>query len=189
MALAQTISNISVEEYLEGEKVSSVKHEYIDGQVFAMAGVSKNHNRINGNLYSSLLNHLRNRDCEVFIEAVKVRANSITIYYPDLVVTCEKNEEDEYVIHEPCLIVEVLSPATERTDRNEKLINYKQMQSLQEYVIIWQDQVLLEIHRRYGQFWRVERYNELSDEIELVSVNYSINLSEIYQGVNFPQPL
>ncbi len=188
MGLAQTVSQISVSEYLEGEKVSELKHEFIDGQVFAMAGVSKNHNKITLNFGSKLQNHLRNNDCDVFIEAVKVRANSVTYYYPDLVVTCEKDEIDNYVIHEPCLIIEVLSPATERTDRNEKLNIYKQMQSLQEYVIIWQDQVLIEIHRRHGQFWKVERFTQIADEIELVSVNLNVIASEIYQNVNFSQP-
>src|SRR5262249_33525674 len=129
----------TVEEYLEFEKTSPVRHEYVDGEIYAVAGESKNHNRIAGRVFSILDQHLTGGQCEAFIENVKVKVRPPLYYYPDVVVTGEPadvvEDDDDYVIIDPVLIVEVLSKSTARTDRIEKLHEYKILPNLREYVI------------------------------------------------------
>jgi len=186
MALAEKVEYISVEEYLEGEKLSQLRHEFIDGQVFAMAGASKRHNQICGSLYRHLSSKLIGSNCDVYMESVKVRPNNITFYYPDIVVTCDAEDDDEYIVHHPLLIVEVISPTSERTDRYEKLQIYRQIPSLQEYVIVWQEEMLVEIHRRVeGQEWTVERFSQAEAQINFDSIDFALNLSEIYRAIEF----
>lgn len=186
MGLAEKVEYISVEEYLEGEKISQIRHEFIDGQIFPIADDSKRHNRICGNLCQSFSARLIGSDCDVFMESVKVRPNEITFYYPDIVVTCDTKDDDEYVVHHPLLIVEVISPTSERTDRYEKLQIYRQIPSLWEYVIVWQEEMLVEIHRRgEGEAWTVERFSHTEAEINFDSIDFALKLSEIYQAIQF----
>jgi Uma2 family endonuclease len=186
MGLAEKVEYTSVREYLKGEKLSRIRHEFIDGQVFAMAGASKRHNQICGNLYRNLSARLIGSDCDVFMESVKVRPNEITFYYPDIVVTCEPTDDDEYVVHHPLLIVEVISPTSERADRYEKLQIYRQIPSLREYVIVWREELLVEIHRRdEEQAWTVERFSQAEAEINFDSIDFALKLSEIYQTIQF----
>jgi Uma2 family endonuclease len=186
MGLAEKVEYISVEEYLEGEKSSQLRHEFIDGQVFAMAGASKRHNQIIQNIGYRLRTRLQETDCEIYLESIKVRPNEITFYYPDIVVTCDTDDYDEYVVHQPLLIVEVISPTSERTDRYEKLQIYRRIPSLREYVIVWQEEMLVEIHRRdESQAWTVERFSQAEAEFNLNSIDFALNLSEIYQAIQF----
>ncbi len=122
MGLAKLKTKISVEDYLTGETVSSVKYEYVYGEVYAMAGTSDNHNRIVGNLYAALLNHLRSSRCEPSMGDIKVRVSPDVYCYPDVLVSCEENPENSYFRKEPILIIEVLSPSTQEIDRREKLL-------------------------------------------------------------------
>lgn len=188
MAIAKKLSYITAAEYLEGEKISDTKHEYVDGEIYAMAGESKRHNRISFRLATLFEQHLESENCEVYFEGVKLRANKMTFYYPDVVVTCEiDKEDDEYVVKFPCLIVEVLSPSTALTDKREKLIAYKLIESLQEYAIVWQEEMRVELHRRNGDGWLTFFYTQPEDEVEFASVNFQTNVSEIYRGINFNQ--
>lgn len=186
MGLAREIESISIADYLEGEKRSEIRHEYVDGQVFAMAGASKRHNRIIQNIGFRLQSHLSETDCEMFLESVKLRADEITIYYPDIVVTCEPADDDDYVVYQPILIVEVISPTSERTDRYEKLQVYRRMPGLREYAIVWQEEMRVEIHRRTdAENWAVERFVSPSAIVKLTSIDSEINLTEIYQNIAF----
>ena len=188
MGLAKLKTKISVEEYLEGEKISPVKHEYVYGEIYAMAGTSANHNRIVGNLVNSLLNHLRDSACEPFFGDIKVRASQNVYYYPDVLVTCEENPENPYFRNQPILIVEVLSPSTKEIDRREKLLFYQQMPSVQEYVIVEQEKISVEIHRRQPDGrWITYFYNDsdLDEQIELQAVGLKLNLEGIYRRVKF----
>ncbi len=187
MAVPQEKLFISVGDYLEGEKVAKVRHEYVDGQVFAMAGESKRHNKIAGRIFRKLGEHLEDSNCDVYFESIKVSASSFKFYYPDVVVVCRDNSEDEYVLTNPRLIVEILSPSTERTDRAEKLLAYKKIESLEEYVIVAQDRVFVQVHRRQdADNWTAENFLELSDEITLTSVNCLLKVADIYQNISFP---
>lgn len=186
MGLPKLKTKITVAEYLEGEKISPVKHEYVDGEVYAMAGASDRHNRIAVNLTTALDNHLRDSPCEPFSGDIKVRATQNVYYYPDVLVSCEANPESAYFRNEPILIVEVTSPSTEAIDRREKLLFYLQIPSVQEYVIVSQAKPAVEVHRRQADGRWITYYFNASDEaIELASVKLSLPLTEIYRRVKF----
>jgi len=188
MGLAKLKTKISVEDYLAGEEISAVKYEYVYGEVYAMADTSDNHNRIAVNLVTSLSIHLRDSPCEPFSGDIKVRVSPQIYYYPDILVSCEDNPEDSYFRNEPILIVEVISPSTQEIDRREKLLFYQQMSSVQEYVIVEQQKMLVEIHRRQPDGRWITYYfsHENADEgIEFQSVELTMTLGEIYRRVKF----
>ncbi|HMV84623.1 MAG TPA: Uma2 family endonuclease [Blastocatellia bacterium] len=179
----------TVEEYLEFERISPVRHEYVDGQLYAMSGESKNHNRLAGKLYLELSLHLADGECEAFIENVKVKVSSSLYYYPDVIVSCSEPAEDEnaYIIEDPILIVEVLSPTTTRNDRVEKMNAYQKLPSLHEYIIISQDFPRVEIYRHSaaGAPWQREMLENLEAEVFLQSVGLKIELAGIYRRVRW----
>jgi Uma2 family endonuclease len=188
MALAKLKNRIGIEEYIEGEELSDTRHEYIYGEVYAMAGTSDRHNRIAGNIFSRVDNHLGNARCEAFIESVKLKADAATFYYPDVMVACDETPESVYYREEPILLVEVLSHSTERTDRNEKLTVYKNIASLREYLIVWQDQIFIELHQRQADnSWLKFEYDETQtdEEIEFISIDMKMRVDEIYRRVRF----
>jgi Uma2 family endonuclease len=180
---------ISPEEYLEGEKVSQVKHEYIDGEVYAMAGASDAHVTITGNLFSPLRNHLRGSGCRVYMLDMKAQIQAINRYfYPDIMVTCDtQDKEFEYFKSSPCLIVEVLSGSTEGFDRGKKFTDYRHLKSLQEYVLISQDTMNVECFRRNDEGrWELYPY-EKGEEVHLASVDFHCAIATIYEDVALPE--
>lgn len=191
MVLARSKEFWTVEEYLELEKKSPVKHEYVDGQIYAMSGASKNHNRIAGNLLIDFNQQLSEGKCEVFIGEIKVRVRPTLYYYPDLIVVCDPlsgvESEDEYIADSPTLIVEVLSKSTARTDRTEKMNEYQKLISLREYVLVSQDQIKVEVYRHSyaGEPWQKEIYTEPTQEAFFESIDLKIKLAEIYRRVQF----
>ena len=179
---------LSVADYLAGERDADVRHEYVDGQIYAMAGASDRHNRIAGNFFVRLSLHLDGGECEPFISDMKVKVDPALYYYPDVVVTCDPPGGDRYTRSEPRLIVEVLSPSTERVDRTEKLHAYRRVESLREYVLVSQDMTLVELHRRgEGGEWTVEVFTGLEEQITLDSVGLSLSLSDVYRNVRFDE--
>jgi len=187
MGFAKLKTKISVEDYLAGEEISPVRYEYIYGEVYAMAGTSDNHNRIVNEIIAHLVFHLRNSPCEPFSGDIKVRVNPQVYYYPDILVSCEENPENSYFRNNPILIIEVLSPSTQEIDRREKLLFYQQMPSVQEYVVVEQQKMLVEIHRRQPDGrWITYYFNEGADEeVEFQSVEMTMTLGEIYRRVKF----
>ncbi len=187
MGFAKLKTKISVEDYLAGEEISPVKYEYIYGEVYAMAGTSDKHNRIALNIASELNNHLRDSPCQPFMGDIKVRVNPEVYYYPDVLVSCEDNPENPYFRNKPILIIEVLSPSTQEIDRREKLLFYQQMPSVQEYAVVEQEKMHVEIHRRQmdGR-WITYYLNQNADEeVEFQSVELTMTLGEIYRRVKF----
>ncbi len=181
-------TKISVEDYLEAEKINAIKHEFVEGEVYAMAGASDNHNLIAGEFYALLVPHLRGSRCLPFFGDIKVRVTKSVYYYPDVLVSCEETPEDPYFRNNPILIIEVISPATERVDRSEKLLYYLQIPELQEYVPIDQHRMNVEIHRRQANGgWLTYYFNEQSDIVEVASDELSISLPDIYRRVQFPK--
>ncbi len=179
--------SMSVAEYLEGEKIRQIKHEFIAGEVYAMADKSDRHIHIAGNLAVSLDNHLGEDDCEVFISDLKLQASDNVFYYPDVMVACDGANADPYFRKQPRLIVEVTSPSTEQIDRTEKLSAYKQIKSLKEYVIVSQDTVRIDVYRRMrGDRWQWESLTEMSEELKLESVGLTLSVAQIYRRVKFP---
>ncbi len=190
MGLAKLKEYISVEEYLEGEKVSEIKHEYLSGVVYpmynevGMAGSSDRHNQIAGRIYARLLDKLDGAECQAFIESMKLQIDTETFYYPDVLVACDK--PSNYFRREPILIVEILSPSTERIDKNEKLFVYQQIAGLQEYLIVAQDTMQIEFYQRQlNGSWTKEVFRQTDATIALKSVDLVLTVKEIYRGIDF----
>ena len=186
MQLAYT--HISVEDYLKFEEISEIRHEYLAGEIFAMSGGSEEHNQIAGNIYIRLINHLRGSGCKTFIADMKVKIEiahhtADLFYYPNVMVTCDRQDTEKYYKTAPCLIVEVLSPSTANLDKREKRLNYQSLPSLQEYVLVSQDQAMVEIYR---QNQLVDWYSEvfqIGDQLNLQSVGLTMAIADIYEDV------
>lgn len=178
------LAYISFPDYLEAEESSKVRHEYLNGQIFAMTGGSRDHNLITGNIHNSLKNHLRGSQCQVFVSDMKVRIEKDNItYYPDVVVTCNPQDTEKFFLTKPCLIVEVLSPSTESIDRREKLMAYRKIEDLQEYVIVSQDNVEVEVYQKDAQGNWTRQILGRNDLINLNSVNLQLAMTEVYEDV------
>lgn len=149
MPARQNVLYVSVEDYLARESRCQKRHEYVDGRLFAMTGSTVKHNLLSGNLFALLHSQLKGGPCKVFIEAVKVRVEATnSFYYPDVMVSCAQLAQNAVYTDQPILLVEVLSPSTAAIDRREKLIAYKQIPSLKEYLIVHQRKRCIEIYRR-----------------------------------------
>jgi Uma2 family endonuclease len=171
---------MSVDEYLEGERLSDIKNELIDGQIFAMADASINHNRICSNVIAEFVNHLKNSTCEPFAADMKVKVGE-NLYYPDVIVDCNDNDENEYYRTSPIIIVEVLSKTTYKIDKTLKKREYINLPSLQEYVLIEQDVAAIEVLRKRAN-WFPEHYF-LGDEITFESINLTLPVEDVYDRV------
>lgn len=172
---------ISAEEYLKGELVSDVKHELINGEVYAMAGASKNHQRIAVNISRLLGNFLINSPCEPFSSDIKVKVGG-NFFYPDAMVVCNDQTENDYYTETPTVLVEVLSKSTRRIDETIKRVAYQSIPTLQEYLLIEQDFVDIEVCRR-NEGWLPKHYF-LGDQFTLESIGLSLSVEEIYHRVN-----
>jgi Uma2 family endonuclease len=187
MVASPQLQWMSPQEYLEWEPMQQLRHEYIEGEVFAMTGGTKPHNRIAGNLYTALDSHLAQSSCEVYISDVKVQVTTANSYcYPDVVVTYDlRDRESNSIVQHPCLIVEVLSPSTEAYDRGGKFARYRQLETLQEYVLIDSEQIGVECFRRNEQgLWVLYPY-ATEDTITLTSVGLSLPVTALYRQVKF----
>lgn len=184
---AEAQQTISEQEYLDGEKLSDVRHEYVDGHVYAMAGSSKRHAEIALNIASLLKQAARGTPCKTYVSDIKVRASGHKSYfYPDVVVGCNDDESDEYFLESPCLIIEVLSTSTEKRDRREKLLAYMNIPSVQAYMLVAQDRSEVELYYREesGNWW-VQVYENLDDTFILPCVNQQMTLADVYEGIIF----
>lgn len=186
MPATASVLVIDVDDYLIGEQQSDIRHEYIAGQVFAMAGASETHNRLSLNLAFHLRAAARSTPCGVFMGDMKVRvAAHEAFYYPDVLLTCASEDAAPFYKTSPCLIAEVLSPSTELTDRREKLIAYRALASLRYYVLIAQDCRRVEVYSRdeTGE-WRHQVY-ENSGEIafDCPPLHPHLTLDDVYEDV------
>jgi Uma2 family endonuclease len=177
---------MSAAEYLDWEPTQEDRYEYWDGEVVAMSGGTRNHNRISLNFSKLLDDALINRNCEVYIADVKVQVEPGRKYfYPDVVVTCDKGDDDAQIVQFPCLIIEVLSPSTEAIDRGAKFARYRQFPSLQEYVLVQVDRPKVEVFRRNeNNQWVLSEY-DLDDRLLLESIGVEITISNLYRQVQF----
>jgi Uma2 family endonuclease len=180
LKLKQEAEWISEADYLHGELLSEIKHEYIDGAVHAMAGASKNHQRITGNVNREFGNQLKNTPCEPFSSDIKVKVGS-KFFYPDVMVVCEDDSENVYYTENPVIIVEVLSKSTRRMDETAKKFAYQTLPTLKEYVLIEQDFVDVEVCRR-SEGW-VSHHYFLGDDVTFDSVGLVLSVADIYQRV------
>ncbi len=174
---------LSAKDYLEGEKHTPIKHEFVNGDVYAMGGASDRHGLISINLASILSLNLPD-SCEVFVADMKLcyeKNNEQCFYYPDILVSCDESDNAPYFREKPILIVEVLSDSTERLDRTEKRERYQKIPELQEYALIAQNTPKIEIFRR-SQGWRCEEYS-IEHSFRLESVDMTFKVSDIYRRV------
>lgn len=187
MSLPREKPGLSVTDYLAGEMDSDVRHEYVSGQAYAMAGASARHNRIALNIAGRLNEHLAGDECEAFMADMKIRVAKDLFYYPAVVVTCDGPGGDPYFRTEPRLIIEVLSPTTERTDRHEKLAAYRNCPSVTEYALISQETQMVELYRRSDDDWQIEILANDDEPCAFNSVGLTLSLCDIYRNVRFDE--
>lgn len=180
---AAKIRRYTVAEYLALENDGELRHEYLDGELFAMVGASRAHNRWATNVTIALGNHLQDTPCRVTQSDMKVWIEAANcFYYPDLMVCCEpvEDEPDDYYETRPRLIVEIQSPSSAQRDASEKRLNYQTLASLQEYLLLAQDQPAAVLYRRQDAEWlRIELAAE--DELELASLDFRHPLQALYR--------
>lgn len=181
--------------YLAWEAEQSTKHEYHDGEVFAMAGASDAHVTVAGNVYMALRNHLRGSPCSVFISDMKLRVEEDNaFFYPDVFVTCADSDRGQsHSKSAPVLVVEVLSPATSAYDRGAKFAAYRKLPTLREYALIDPERLSLDLFRREGDSKRwVLHPIEAGGHVEWASVGLQVPLEALYEDVPMtttgPQP-
>lgn len=198
MSLPRQTPLYSPDEYLAFERDAEARHEYLDGQVYAMAGESPEHGAICTNISGELYSQLRGGPCQVFSKDMKVRSGPAhgqttkgSFSYPDLVVVCgglKFLDEHRDVLLNPTVIVEVLSPATEAFDRGEKWARYQTwLPELSDYVLVSQTKPQVEhFHRHAGGEWLYSLMNGLEDSLRLTSIGCSLRLADVYDRVIFP---
>jgi Uma2 family endonuclease len=175
---------MTVDEYMKFEEQSSFRHEYVNGVVHAMSGPSLAHVRITGKLFVALETHLRGSPCEPFATDAKLRIRSEAdeiIYYPDVVVACNRDEWGTNYVCNPKLVVEILSPSTEHIDRREKAMTYRRVVSIEEYVLLEQDEHKVIVHRR-AENWKPQVYMGPQAVAEFLCISLSVPLAQIYAG-------
>lgn len=190
------------DEYLAFERAAEERHEYLDGEIYAMASESPEHGTITSNLVGQLYLQLRNKPCQCLTKDIKVRSgrlpkpprNKKGLYaYPDLLVVCGEQEfldNHRDVLINPVVVIEVVSPLTERRDRGDKWLWYQTgLPELQDYLLVWQTSPVIEHYNwQHGGNWLYRAVSGLEGEIHLASIDCTLRLSDIYERVNFPPP-
>lgn len=183
-------TKLTSKEYLEFERNSDIKHEYFEGEIFAMSSAKRNHNKITTNLNGLVWQHLKGKNCENYSNDMRVFIPETGLYtYPDLVVVCgEPQFQDEVfdTLLNPILLIEVLSDSTEGYDRGKKFQHYRSIESLQEYILVSQNEARVEKYVRHGDgFWLLSEAVGLDSEIEFSSIECKVSLAEIYDKIDF----
>ena len=185
MTLQPKTDFLTVEEYITGELESETRHEYINGFLHAMVGVSADHNLISLNVATALRTAARPTPCQVFMTDLKVYLNiggEDIFYYPDILVSCDPDDRETYYRSHPCLLVEVLSPTTERIDRREKYLAYTSLKSLKEYILVSQDQQKVTVFRRKNN-WQPEIFGP-GDSFSLECLDCTLSMDQIYEDID-----
>ena len=190
MSSAAVQTHLTPEEYLALERKADTKHEYLRGEIIAMSGASFAHNIITANITTALNNQLSESDCIVVASDMRVRTHPEASYlYPDVLVVCDQPRFEDStfdILLNPSVLVEVLSPSTETYDRGEKFKHYQQLTSLQEYLLVSQEEVCIELYRRQETRWKLIEFRSLEDVLSLASIDCALTLSDIYNRIEFP---
>jgi Uma2 family endonuclease len=179
MIAAQTLPRLSAAAYLAYEQESDCRHELVDGYLYAMTGASDRHEEIAANLLALIHAHLVGSGCRVYGANLKIRVGD-DFFYPDLFVRCAKERGDPYFKTDPVLVVEVLSPNTQRYDRGDKWLAYQRLESLQQYVLVAQDSPRIELLTRMETGWKRSLCDALDASLGLSSIGLELPLSAIY---------
>ena len=172
---------LSIEAYLQGELETEIKHEYLAGDIVAMGGASRAHGLMATALALAFGPKARSRHCQLFISDMKVRVehdSGTYFYYPDLLITCDPSDDERLFCTRPCLIVEILSPGTERIDRREKLLAYRLLPSLREYLLVDPEKPLIERYWKSGEQWQHETLTE--GNLAVACLDCEIAIAELY---------
>ena len=192
MSSAATKIRFTPQEYLALERKSETRNEYYNGEIFAMAGASREHNLTVANLLRDIGNQLEDRPCESYPSDMRVFIEATGLYtYPDVSVVCgEPRFQDREVdtLLNPTVIVEVLSPTTEAYDRGDKFRHYRRIDSLREFVLISQDRMMVERYTRQGKDWVLSEMTDPDQVLKLESIGCQIPLDRIYAKIKFPEP-
>ncbi|MEZ2321098.1 MAG: Uma2 family endonuclease [Microcoleus sp.] len=187
IAIPQTPQKMTVEEYLEWEAQQEIRHEYVNGEVFAMTGNTIPHNDIALNFYTALRPHLRSTGCRMNVSDVKLQVSfQSRYYYPDVIVSCDPQDlNSRQFIQHPKIIVEVLSPSTSAKDRDEKFTCYLKIPTLQEYILIDSQKIFVERYcRGEGRMWLYYSYTA-GEIITLSSIGFNLPIALLYEDVGF----
>ena len=181
------VQKLTVEEYLAMELESEIKHEYIDGELLPMPDASGPHNSIVANAIIALGNALAGRGCTMFASQMRIQIDETRYLYPDASVVCGDPayaDENQVNLLNPTVVVEVTSPSSMTRDRVRKLELYATAPSIQGYLILDQERVHAEWHRRTESGWRTRQYSDLNDEIALEPLGCQLRLAAVYRGLN-----
>ncbi len=185
IAAREQLPKLTPEEYFAWEEQQEVKHEYFDGEVFAMTGGVPNHSRIAVKLTTLIDTHLDDGGCQVFNSDARIKVeNANKFVYPDLSVSCDERDRGaEKFISYPCLIIEVLSPSTEAYDRGNKFELYRRSSTLQEYALVSADKTAIDLYRKDDlNRWQAIYYRD-GDIVELKSIDLTFPVERIYRGI------
>ncbi len=187
-AIAYGKEKRSIEAYLEMENAADEKHEYYKGEIFAMSGAKVPHNAITGNLFIALGLKLKGKKCKPFNSDQRIHIPSNTLFtYPDISIICGEIitlNDDDYNVLNPTVIIEVLSKSTKNYDRGEKFKLYRDIATLEEYLLVDSESIHIEIFRlNKNGHWELEEYDSLNDAVIIKAINETVVLSEIYEGV------
>jgi len=190
-AVAYNKQKISIEEYLEMENAALEKHEYYQGEIFAMSGAKVPHNAIASNLLVELGTKLKGKKCKPFNSDQRIHIPSNTLFtYPDISIICGEVitlNNDEWNALNPSVIIEVLSKSTKNYDRGEKFKLYRDINTLKEYILVDSESIHIEVFRlNEKKHWELEEYNDINASLEVKAINEQILISEIYDGVKIP---
>lgn len=180
---------ISPEEYLERERAAADKHEYYDGEIYAMSGASANHNVVYANTFGEIFYRLKGKDCRPFGSDLRIHIPKNTLYtYPDISIICGelKLTDDKFdTVTNPTVIIEILSQSTRNYDRIEKFSLYRDIETLQEYILMDSQKIHIEKYiRNADNTWQLTDYNSIQDTLRISTVNISLPMEDIYQGLS-----
>jgi Uma2 family endonuclease len=183
-ALSHRSILVTPQDFLDGEKFSAVKHEYLNGIVYAMAGGTRRHNSIAINIVTALKPRLRGKPCRLQTSDVLIhlqQGEDERFYYPDVMVVCGQYSPESRKVTDPTIIFEVVSPTTERQDAGEKKDAYLRCESVQTYVLVQPERVEVTVFARRGAVWDATVYNEMADVIPLPAIEAELPLGEVYE--------
>lgn len=185
---------LTPQQYLAQERVAEFKSEYVNGETFAMAGASREHNQISSNIVTSLSLQLQDKPCSVYSSDMKVKIDKANKYtYPDIITVCDPQHfEDEHtdVLLNPAVIIEILSDSTEAYDRGLKFFHYQRLESLREYLLVSQKSCHMEKYERQANnYWIYSEFHEMDATVDINTLNCTLSLRDIYRKVELKEKI
>ncbi len=187
--IAKNLDNLSISEYIKIEQQTDTKYEYHNGSIYAMAGGTLNHGLICGNIFGEIRTALKHKksDCKVMNSEIKLHVKEKNSFlYPDTMIVCgeiEKSQLESNAVTNPVVIIEVLSKSTANYDRGDKFFFYRQIDSLQEYILIEQDKAQIEVYKKKGDLWKITRIAGVDNFLPISSLNIKLKLEDIYENI------